>query len=80
MTGKAISVYSGSNGNFYINAAGAGMTLPAIVGARDGTIARPMITTLTAMGSTTMGSCANAGCHIVGGSPATGAYYPIHVP
>jgi hypothetical protein len=78
-TGKSVSVYSGANGNFHIGM-GSGVTFPAIVGARDATIVRPMVTTLTAMGSMTMGSCASAGCHVVGGSPATGAYYPIHVP
>jgi hypothetical protein len=73
--GNAASVYSGTNGNFYINA-GATVTFPAMVGARDGTTTRPMVTSLAG----TMGSCAWAGCHIVGGSPSTGAYYPIHVP
>ena len=74
MAGHAVSVYSGQNGNFYVG--GAAVTFPAIVGARDGKTTRPMVTALTG----TMRSCAAAGCHIVGGSPATGAYYPIHVP
>jgi hypothetical protein len=75
MAGKAVSVYSGQNGNFFIGL-GAGISFPAIVGARDGMTTRPMVTVLTG----TMGSCASAGCHIVGGTPTTGAYYPIHVP
>lgn len=75
MAGNAVSVYSGQNGNFYIGNGG-GVTFPAIVGARDGMTTRPMVTVLTG----TMRSCASAGCHIVGGSPMTGAYYPIHVP
>jgi hypothetical protein len=80
MAGNTVSVYSGTNGNFYINSSGSGITLPAIVGARDGTTSRPMITNLT---SAAMGSCASAGCHILGGTdggPVSGAYYPIHVP
>jgi hypothetical protein len=75
--GHAASAYSGRNGNFYIGANnGNGVTFPAVVGARDGTTTRPMITTLT----DTMGSCGQSQCHVVGGSPTMGAYYPIHVP
>jgi hypothetical protein len=74
MAGRAASVYSGANGNFFMG--GGGVSFPAVVGARNATTTRPMVTVLTR----TMGSCASAGCHIVGGSPATGAYYPIHVP
>ncbi|MDP9152052.1 MAG: hypothetical protein M3O36_19180 [Myxococcota bacterium] len=73
--GNAMSVYSGSNGNFYIHTS-ATLTPPFIVGARDGTTTRPMVTTITG----TMGTCAASGCHVVGGSPMTAAYYPIHVP
>ena len=72
--GHAASVYSGSNGTFHMGRGN--LTLPAIVGARDGTISRPMVTAL----SGTMGSCSSSGCHINGGSPLTTAYYPIHVP
>ena len=79
--GTALSTYSGSNGNFSISRpnpdSGIVITLPVTVGVRDGTTTRPMITPIT---SAAMGSCASAGCHIVGGSPASGAYYPIHVP
>jgi hypothetical protein len=78
MAGHAVSVYSGMNGNFYIHLANSTVMLPAVVGVRDGTTTRPMVTTLTP--TTGMGSCAAAGCHVIGGSPATGAYYPIHVP
>jgi hypothetical protein len=73
--GNAVSVYSGTNGNFYVNA-GSAVAFPAMVGARDATTTRPMVTALTG----TMGSCASTGCHVVGGTPASGAYYPIHVP
>jgi hypothetical protein len=87
MAGHAVSVYSGMNGNFYIHSNGSGVTLPAMVAARDGTTTRPMITQLTTngfnVGVGTMGSCASGGCHITGGTdggPVSGAYYPIHVP
>jgi hypothetical protein len=73
--GKIMTTYSRQNGNFYIG--GGALALPAIVAARDGTTTRPMVTQLT---TAQMGSCASAGCHVVGGSPSTGAYYPIHVP
>jgi hypothetical protein len=76
--GNAISTYSCQNGNFYIGTGRAGsLALPALVSARDSTTARPMVTQLTTAG---MGSCAMGGCHIPGGAPASGAYYPIHVP
>ena len=77
--GHAASAYSGSNGNFYIRSGSAnGVTFPAIVGARDATTTRPMITTLTA----SMDSCGQTKCHVPGGGPKTntGNYYPIHVP
>jgi hypothetical protein len=76
--GHAASTYSGREGNFFIPASASnGVTFPAVIGARDGTIARPMIRSLA---DPTMGSCAQSSCHVAGGSPATGAYYPIHVP
>lgn len=76
--GNSASTVSGSNGNFYIRAGQSGVTFPAIVGARDGTATRPMVTQLTG----DMGSCDQNGCHVVGGGPTTntGNYYPIHVP
>jgi hypothetical protein len=74
-TGKVMTTYSRGNGNFYIG--GGSLALPATVAARDSTTTRPMVTQLTTTG---MASCASAGCHVVGGSPSTGAYYPIHVP
>jgi len=77
--GHSATTYSGPEGNFYIRSGNAnGVTFPAVVGARDGTTARPMITTLTG----TMGSCGQAACHVPGGGPTsnTGNYYPIHVP
>ena len=76
-SGNAASAYSDSGGSFYIRAGSSTtVTFPAIVGARDGTTTRPMITTLTS----SMGSCAQQPCHTKGGSPAMGTYYPIHVP
>jgi hypothetical protein len=76
--GHAASTYSGSNGNFYIGGNANGVTFPAIVGARDGSTSRPMITPLNAM----MGSCGQQSCHVPGGGPTTNThdYYPIHVP
>jgi hypothetical protein len=70
-----MTTYSRDNGNFFFG--GAALALPAIVAARDATTTRSMVTQLT---TASMGSCASAGCHIVGGSPSSGAYYPIHVP
>jgi hypothetical protein len=77
--GHAASAYTGASGNFYIGSGSAnGVTFPAVVGARDGTTTRPMITTLTS----SMGSCGQGGCHVPGGGPLsnTGNYYPIHIP
>lgn len=78
--GHAVSTYSSSNGNFYIRSTSANeVTFPAIVGARNATTMRPMITTLSTAG---MGSCGQTKCHVPGGGPqtSTGDYYPIHVP
>jgi hypothetical protein len=75
--GKSVSTYSGTNGNFSLSQGGNAVMFPVMVGIRDGTTTRPMVTAIT---STAMGSCASSGCHIIGGSPASGAYYPIHVP
>jgi hypothetical protein len=78
--GHAASTYSGPEGNFFIHSGGAnGVTFPAVVGARDATTTRPMITTLS---SAAMGSCGQTKCHAPGGGPqsGTGNYYPIHVP
>lgn len=74
--GNTASTYSGTSGTFYIPAGKASVALPAYVGARDGTTERPMITQLTG----TMGSCGQSSCHVSGGIPANGYYYPIHVP
>jgi hypothetical protein len=73
MQGNSASCHTGANGNFRIDA-DAGVTLPAIVGARDGTTTRPMVTTLA------NGMCGTSGCHTPMGSPSAGDYYPIHVP
>jgi hypothetical protein len=76
--GHSAITTTGREGNFYIRSGSSnGVTFPAVVGARDATTTRPMITTL---GTASMGSCAQATCHVAGGSPATGSYYPIHVP
>jgi hypothetical protein len=77
--GRVASTYSGPEGNFYITSANAsGVTFPAVIGARDATTTRPMITTLTA----SMGSCGQATCHVPGGGPMsnTGSNYPVHLP
>ena len=77
-SGHAISVYTDATGNFFVRAADAnGLTFPAVVGVRDGASTRDMITTLS---SATMGSCSESPCHVKGGSPSTGAYYPLHIP
>jgi hypothetical protein len=78
--GHAASTYSGQNGNFFIPSGSAnGVTFPAIVGARNASTLRPMITKLS---TASMGSCGQAKCHVPGGGPQgnTGNYYPIHVP
>jgi hypothetical protein len=78
--GHAASTYSESNGNFYIRSGSAtGVGFPAIIGARNATATRPMITVLSSSG---MGSCGQTTCHVPGGGPpsGTGNYYPIHVP
>jgi hypothetical protein len=64
--GVAISVYTGSNGNFHSSTA---FTAPAHVGARDAADKALMITALTASN----GGC--NGCHATGGAVA-----PIHLP
>lgn len=75
--GHAVSTHSAPNGSFYIkSSASNGVAFPAFVGVRDATTTRPMITPLTGA----MGSCSAATCHVVGGSPNNGAYYPVHVP
>lgn len=78
--GHAASTYSSSNGNFYIRSSNAGgVGFPAVIGARNATTTRPMITLLSGPG---MGSCGQTKCHVPGGGPqsGTGDYYPIHVP
>ena len=72
--GQTMTTYTHDNGNFSF---GRSVAFPAVVAVRDATTTRQMVTQLT---TAAMGSCAMAGCHIVGGSPSTGAYYPIHVP
>lgn len=67
--GHAVSTYSDSNGNFHIPAGTGNVSFPAVVGARNAQISRPMVTQLTG----TMGNCAQGGCHGNG-------YYLIHIP
>jgi hypothetical protein len=77
--GHAASVYSGPEGNFYLGApSSSGVAFPAVIGARNATATRPMITTL----ASSFGACGQASCHVPGGGPPSGAgnYYPIHVP
>jgi hypothetical protein len=74
MNGHAMSTYSDSGGNFYIKSSGASVVFPAVVGARDGNLSRPMITQLTG----TMGSCAQTSCHEHPANP--NAQDPVHFP
>jgi hypothetical protein len=76
--GNVVSVFTGPEGNFYLPASAVkGLSFPLVVGARNATTTRPMITTVTA----SSGSCGQKACHVRGGgSPDAGAYYPIHVP
>jgi hypothetical protein len=77
--GKSVSVFSGPEGNFYLLTSNAnGLSFPIVVGARNATMTRPMITTLTASN----GACGQTTCHVPGGgsSTSTGNYYPIHLP
>lgn len=75
--GNAASAYSDRGGSFYIRSGTNNVGFPAIVGARDANISRPMITTLS---DPSMGSCGQSPCHVAGSSPMMGTYYPIHVP
>jgi hypothetical protein len=65
-TGKGISVYSASDGNFYSSTAWTG---PAMVGARSASNTQVMVETL----SSAQGGCNS--CHASGG-----ATNPIHLP
>lgn len=72
--GHAVSTYTTSTGMFGIRSGSAnGVVFPAVVGARDATNTRPMITQLTG----SMGSCSQATCHV---GKSAGGYYPVHVP
>jgi len=77
--GHAISVYTDATGNFFVRQADAnGLGFPAVVGVRDATSTRDMITTLS---SPSMGSCSEAPCHVKGEKPSPGvSYYPLHIP
>ena len=68
--GKATSVYTGTNGTFFIN--GTGFVAPAWVGVRNATIVRDMITTLQASNG---GACSS--CHCTG---ATCTVPTVHLP
>jgi hypothetical protein len=77
--GHVATAYSGPEGNFYLGATGSsGVAFPAVIGARNATATRPMITVL----ASSFGACGQANCHVPGGGPPSGAgnYYPIHVP
>ena len=76
--GKVVSAFTGPEGNFYLlSAASNGLSFPLVVGARSAQTTRPMITTVVS----SYGSCGQNTCHVPGGgTPATGNYYPIHVP
>jgi hypothetical protein len=78
-SGHATSVYSGPEGNFYLVASSSSsVAFPAVVGARNASATRLMITPL----ASSSGSCGQSNCHIPGGGSLTGTgnYYPIHVP
>jgi hypothetical protein len=78
-TGQATSVYSGPEGNFYLVASStSSVAFPAVIGARNATATRLMVTPL----ASSFGSCGQSNCHIPGGGSLTGTgnYYPIHVP
>jgi hypothetical protein len=64
--GKAISVYTGTNGNFHSSTS---WTAPAHVGARNAANTVLMVTSL----ASTNGGC--NGCHVTGGTVV-----PIHIP
>ncbi|HEX7671562.1 MAG TPA: carboxypeptidase-like regulatory domain-containing protein, partial [Polyangiaceae bacterium] len=68
--GKATSVYTGTNGTFYMQ--GSGFAAPAQVGVRNASGARDMISALKAAGG---GACSS--CHCTGGSCTVP---PIHLP
>lgn len=68
--GKATSVYTGTNGTFYMQ--GGGFAAPAQVGVRSASGARDMISALQAPGG---GACSS--CHCAGGSCTVPA---IHLP
>ena len=63
LQGNAASAYSDVAGNFYVRSTGTNVTFPAIVGLRDATHTRSMVTELTG----TMGSCSQVSCHTLPG-------------
>jgi len=69
-TGKASSVYTGTNGTFYLN--GAGFAGPAFVGVRNATSTQDMF---TALQSSNGGACSS--CHCTGPQCTVSA---IHLP
>ena len=77
--GHAVSAFTGPEGNFYVGTGSqGGVTFPLVVGARNATTTRPMITQV----ASAFGSCGQSTCHVPGGgfSGNPGDYYPIHVP
>jgi hypothetical protein len=72
--GHAMSTYSGTNGNFYISS-NSTIVPPYVVGIRDATNARPMITSFD--GKTVNGDCSKSGCHV---GKSKGGYYVVHLP
>ncbi len=76
-TGKATSVYSCQNGNFYIGANNGGtLNGPATVGVRNATTTQTMVTTLSSGSQppASSGGACNA-CHASGGTTT-----PVHLP
>jgi hypothetical protein len=63
--GTTASAYTDAAGNFYLRKTSAPtLTLPALVGVRDGANTVPMVATIT------NGSCAASGCHLSGAQGA----------
>ncbi len=72
--GHSVVTWSGALGNFAV-LPDAGLTGALTVGMRTATSTRPMVTIVP------FGGCATAGaCHVLGGSPEAGSYFPIHMP
>ena len=72
--GHAMSTYSGTSGTFYISA-NSTIVPPFVVGVRNASATRPMITQID--GKTINGDCSKSGCHV---GKSNGGYYVVHIP